>query len=425
MNFEVIQNERAGEKYYRLCHPSGLTMIVYPKAGYHSTYASVGTNFGSINTHFVSSGKEITVPDGTAHYLEHKLFESEEGDAFHKYAKTGASANAYTSFDMTCYLFSCTEKFGESLEILLDLIQSPYFTPETVAKEQGIIGQEIKMYDDSPDWRVMMNLLSAMYHCHPINTDIAGTVESIARITPDILYDCYNSYYNLHNMVLCVAGNVSPEEVLAIADRKLKVSGAFDTKTLFPAEPYEVKQHYIEQRLPVAVPMFCLGFKERTDRVPLTEKEVACTNILLEAFAGEGSALYRKLLDDKLINSSFGSEYNEGNGYRAVMFDGETRDALRVADTIREAVRALKQNGISQEDFEIARRSVYGRIISGFDSPSGIAAQMISGEFSGRTLFGSLEATACVTVEDVNERLKDQLDPDNYTLSVIKGIDEG
>ena len=222
MNFELIENKRIGEKYYKLHHKSGLTIIVYPKEGFNSTYAQIGTNFGSINNHFITNGRKIKVPDGTAHYLEHKLFESEEGDAFTQYAKTGALANAYTSFEKTCYLFSCTEKFRESLEILLDLVQSPYFTPETVAKEQGIIGQEIKMYDDSPDWRVMMNLQQAMYHNNPINIDIAGTVETIAEITPEILYDCYNSYYNLNNMVMCIAGRVSPEEVLEIADRKLK-----------------------------------------------------------------------------------------------------------------------------------------------------------------------------------------------------------
>ncbi len=424
MNFEIIKNERIGEQYYRLCHPSGLTILVYPKQGYNSTYAAVGTDFGSVNKHFIRDGKEIIVPDGTAHYLEHKLFESEEGDAFAQYARTGASANAYTSFDTTCYLFSCTSRFKESLEILFDLIQSPYFTPETVAKEQGIIGQEIKMYEDSPEWRVAMNLWQALYHNHPINIDIAGSVETIAQITPEILYECYNSYYNLHNMVLGVAGNVSPEEVLEIADKKLKVSQPFQTQSIFPEEPYEVKEKYTEQRLPVAVPLFCLGFKEKAPRQFVTIKEMICTNILLEAFAGFGSELYRKLLDSKLINSTFGADYNEGKYYRTVMFEGESRDPLKVSEMILEEVRKLKQNGISQEEFERARRCLYGGIISGFDSPSGLASKMINNEFMGGTSFVSLEETAKVTPEDVNERLKDQLDPENYALSVIKGIDD-
>lgn len=424
MGFEIIENKRLGEKYYRLHHRSGLVINVFPKEGFNSAYAIIGTNFGSVNNHFISDGKEIRVPDGTAHYLEHKLFESEEGDAFSQYAKTGAMANAYTSFEKTCYLFSCTENFKESLEILLDLIQSPYFTPETVAKEQGIISQEIKMYDDSADWRVMMNLYQAMYHNNPINRDIAGDVESIAKITPEILYECYHAYYNLHNMVLSIAGNVSPYDVLEIADRKLKDSPPVETRSIFPDEPYEVKEKYVEQKLPVAVPTFYLGFKEKaSDEMP-TLKELVCTDILLEAFAGDGSELYREMLDQKLINSTFGADYLAGRGYRAVMFEGETHSPSEAANAICAGVRKLKEKGISREDFEIARRSLYGRLISGLDSLSSTANQLIDLEFVGKTLFDQVEVIANITFEDVCERLKDQLDPENISLSVIRGIDD-
>lgn len=424
MNFIETENKRLGEKYYKLHHSSGLTIIVYPKEGFNSTYATIGTKFGSINSKFMHNGKEITVPDGTAHYLEHKLFESEDGDAFSKYAKTGASANAYTSFDVTCYLFLCTDKFEESLEILIDLVQSPYFTEETVAKEQGIIGQEIKMYEDSADWKVMMNLLQAMYQNHPINIDIAGTVDTIANITPETLYECYNSYYNLNNMVMCIAGNVTPEQVLEIADRKLKPSGKLDTKSIFPDEPYEVGKNYVEQVLPVAVPMFELGFKEKAPKNSATTKELICTNILLEAFSGESSDLYRELIDKELINSTFDSEYLEGSGYRAVIFSGESRNPRLAAEAIINAVKKLHENGISEEQFNIARRSVYGKIISGFDNPSSIVSGIINAEFSGREMFESVEMLAEVTVDDVNNRLKDELDFENCTLSVVKGIEE-
>lgn len=424
MGFQIIENERLGEKYYRMKHRSGLVIDVFPKEGYNSAYAIIGTNFGSVNNHFIYNGREVKVPDGTAHYLEHKLFESEEGDAFKQYAKTGAMANAYTSFEKTCYLFSCTENFRESLEILLDLIQSPYFTPETVAKEQGIIGQEIKMYDDSAGWRVMMNLQQAMYHNNPVNTDIAGTVETIAEITPEILYDCYNAYYNLNNMVMVIAGNVSPYEVEEIADRKLKDSPSADTKSIFPDEPYEVKEKYVEQRLPVAVPMFCLGFKENAKTELPTVKEAVCTDILLEAFTGEGSELYRELLDKKLINSTFGADYFAGMGYRAVMFEGETHSPSEAAEAICKGVRKLRETGISREDFEIAKRSVYGSVVSSFDSLSTTANMLIDAEFCGKTLFDYIETVADITFEDVCERLKYQLDPENISLSVVKGIDD-
>ena len=423
MNFIKTVNTRFGEEYYTLRHPSGLKIMICPKEGFHSTYAVIGTHFGSINSTFIHNGATVKVPDGTAHYLEHKLFESEEGDAFSRYARTGASANAYTTFDVTCYLFSCTERFKESLEILFDLMQSPYFTPETVAKEQGIIGQEIKMYADNPDWKVNMNLLQAMYQKHPINTDIAGTVESIAEITPEILYECYHSYYNLNNMILCIAGDVDPEEVLEVADAKLRRDEPVQTESVFPEEPYGVGQTYIEQTLPVAVPSFALGFKERAGKEFASTKEMLCTSILLEAFAGESSALYRRLLDEKMINSSFGSEYWEGCGYRAVFFGGESKMPLEVAEIIKEAVRELHQNGIAQEEFEIAKRCVYGRIARSFDSTFSIASTMINDEFTGRDSLNASEQIAAITLEDVNRRLRDQLDPDNCCLSVIKGIE--
>lgn len=422
MNFEEVKNERLGEKYYTIKHSSGLRILVYPKAGFHSAYTVIGTHFGSINNEFVHNGTRVKVPDGTAHYLEHKLFESEDGDAFKKYAKTGASANAYTSFDKTCYLFSSTEQFEESLEILLDLIQSPYFTPETVAKEQGIIGQEIKMYDDSPEWRVNMNLLQAMYQKHPLNIDIAGTVETIAEITPEILYECYNSFYNLNNMVLAIAGNVDPQQVLSVADRKLKENEPVQTETIFPEEPYEVGKAYVEQILPVSVPLFAFGFKDKCIQRYPTDKESLCTLIIQEAFAGSGSALYRELLDKKFINSSFYSEYNYGFGYSYFAFQGETKYPKEVSETIKEAVRKLHETGISPEDFENARRCIYGRMIRGLDRPSSIASDLIDNTFMGKNFYDSFDIISDITLEDVNLRLKDHLDPENCCLSVIKAI---
>ncbi len=421
MDYIKVENKRLDEHYFRIEHPSGLTVIVYPKKGFNSVYASMGTKFGSIYSRFMFNGKEVTVPDGTAHYLEHKLFESEDGDAFQKYAKTGASANAFTSFDMTCYLFSCTDKFSESLKILLELMQTPYFTKETVAKEQGIIGQEIKMYDDSPDWRVMMNLLQGMYHKHPINIDIAGSVETIANITPEILYECYNSYYNLHNMVLTVVGGADMDEVIKIVDENIKSGKPVDTKIILPDEPYSVVKSYTEQIMSVAVPMFELGFKEKCGTDYAANKEQICTNILMNAFAGESSKLYRRLMDEKLINAGFGYEYFEGLGYRSLIFSGESRDPQTAAGIINEAVRELHKNGISREDFEIAKRAVYGRMTAMFDSKQAIASELISGEFTGREIYEAFDAAAEMTLSDVNERLESQLDADNCCLSVVKG----
>ncbi|MGN0499556.1 MAG: EF-P 5-aminopentanol modification-associated protein YfmH [Ruminococcus sp.] len=425
MEIKEVKSERVAEKYYEINHPSGLTIYVYPKEGYNSAYAIFGTRYGSINTKFsVDDGDIITVPDGIAHYLEHKLFESEDGDAFVRYAQTGANANAYTSFEKTCYLFSCTEKFDESLEILLDFVQSPYFTAQTVAKEQGIIGQEIKMYDDSPDWRVMFNMLENMYHNHPVKIDIAGTVESIAEITAEKLYEVYNVFYNLNNMVLCVSGNVTVDDVLKTADGLLKPSEKHTIHNVFENEPYEIVKPYVEQEFSVSMPMFNLGFKEKPDCVK-GDAQAAHTDILLFLLASETSELYRRLLDANLINSTFSYELFDGPGYCSVIFGGESREPQKVAEIIKDYIVKLRQNGIDKEEFEIAKKSIYGDTVSSLNSVETISNILADYHFKGNNIFDYIDEIANATVEDVTERLNSMLDVNNCTLSVVKPVQDG
>ncbi len=421
MDIKEIKSEALSEKYYKIKHDSGLTIYVYPKEGYSSTYAIFGTKYGSVNNTFkVDNGETVSVPDGIAHYLEHKLFESEDGDAFSRYAKTGANANAYTSFDKTCYLFSCTDNFEESLEILLDFVQSPYFTKETVAKEQGIIGQEIKMYDDSPNWRVMFNMLMNMYHNHPVKIDIAGTVESIAEITPEYLYTCYSTYYNLNNMVLCVAGNATVDTVIEIANRMLKKSEYHEIDNIFEEEPDSIVAPYVEQKLPVGMPLFNLGFKEKASECRVDEKTLAYTEILLFMLASSTSELYRELMDDGLINSSFGYEFFEGEGFVATVFSGESHNPEKVSQRIKDYVLALKSEGISPKEFEIAKKATYGDAVASLNSTDNIANMIADFDFSDRELFAYIDAIANAKVEDIEERLSQMLDADKSTLSVIR-----
>lgn len=423
MKLEKITSERVQDSYYKIKHPSGLNIFIYPKEGSNSAYAVFGTRYGSIDTSFQRSDENevCTVPEGIAHFLEHKLFESEDGDAFARYAKTGASANAYTSFDMTCYLFSCTEQTYESLEILLDFVQSPYFTEETVQKEQGIIGQEIRMYDDDPQWRVMFNLLGALYHTHPVKIDIAGTVESIAKITPDYLYRCYHTFYNLNNMALCVAGNVDPDKVMEVCDRLLKTSKPVEVKRIFEEEPAGIVKDRVEQSLSVAVPLFQMGFKEPAR--DHTVKELAETEILLELFASDASPLFRRLLDANLINtSSFGSEYFEGPGYAAIIFSGESKDPDAVAAEIRKEVARLRKEGISQDAFNRAKKAIYGRNVAALNSAESLANAMISLTFAQRELFSYIDALASATLSDVENRLNEQLREEYSALSVVSPI---
>ncbi len=420
MDITEIKSELTGDSYYKINHSSGLVIYVYPKEGYKSAYALFGTKYGSINTAFsVDGGEKITVPDGIAHYLEHKLFESEDGDAFERYAKTGANANAYTSFEKTCYLFSCTDNFEQSLEILLDFVQDPYFTAQTVQKEQGIIGQEIKMYDDSPEWRVMFNMLEGMYKNHPVRIDIAGTVESIAEITAEKLYQVYNVFYNLNNMALCVSGNVTVDGVLKIADKMLKPCEKHEITNYFEEEPYEVNTEFVEQTFPVSMPMFNLGFKERADKT-LDEKSLAQTDILLYMLASDTSTLYRSLMDANLINSSFSYELFEGPGYCSVIFGGESRAPKQAAEMIKQYISKVKKEGLKKEDFEIAKKAVYGDAVSSLNSVSSVSNAIIDYHFNGNNLFNYIDEVSKATFDDVSKRLSQMLDVCNCTLSVVK-----
>lgn len=417
-----VKSERLGESYFEIDHPSGLKILVYPKKNYAATYAVFGTRYGSIDTEFRLNGEEkfTCVPEGIAHFLEHKLFESEDLDAFERYAKTGASANAYTSFDKTCYLFSCTGKFQESLEILLDFVTHPYFTEKTVQKEQGIIGQEIQMCRDEAGWEALFSLLRAMYKTHPVHIDIAGTVESIAEITPELLYKCYETFYNFSNMVLCVAGNVTPDEVLSVADRLLKPQKPIRIERKFHREPREVAESYTEETLSVAFPIFSLGFKEAVETPERSLREILISDIILEAVAGKTSAFYSELLEAGLINTSFESEYFCGYGYAAWIFTGESPDGREVQKRITARIRALQESGISKADFERIRKKLYGRSIMQFNDIDGIANAMVSAYFCKEGLFDETEILQSLTLDEVNARLRTALQTDCASLSVIK-----
>lgn len=417
-----VKSERLDESYFEIDHPSGLKILVYPKKNYAATYAVFGTRYGSIDTEFRLNGEEkfTCVPEGIAHFLEHKLFESEDLDAFERYAKTGASANAYTSFDKTCYLFSCTGKFQESLEILLDFVTHPYFTEKTVQKEQGIIGQEIQMCRDEAGWEALFSLLRAMYKTHPVRIDIAGTVESIAEITPELLYKCYETFYNFSNMVLCVAGNVTPDEVLSVADRLLKPQKPIRIERKFHREPREVAESYTEETLSVAFPIFSLGFKEAVETPERSLREILISDIILEAVAGKTSAFYSELLEAGLINTSFESEYFCGYGYAAWIFTGESPDGREVQKRITARIRALQESGISEADFERIRKKLYGRSIMQFNDIDGIANAMVSAYFCKEGLFDETEILQSLTLDEVNARLRTALQTDCASLSVIK-----
>ena len=425
MKKEIISNARTDEEYTRVLHDSGLEILIWKTEGHSVKHALFGTRYGSVNTTFKTSDDPdfVTVPNGIAHYLEHKLFENEDCDVFDLYAQTGASGNAYTSFDRTCYLFTCTDNFIPSLRILLDFVQKPYFTEETVRKEQGIIGQEIRMYDDSPDWKVFFNLLEGIYHENPVRIDIAGTQESIAMINADLLYRCYNTFYNLHNMVLAIAGDVDEDEILSVCDELLKPCENKDLVSIVPEEPDTVKESYKEQSFEVAVPMFNLGFKSKPVSNEDIVRETVLCNMAEELLMGETSELYKTLYDGGLINSAFYFETFSGDGFFVPIFGGESRDPEKVREMLNDEIKRRMIEGFDPESFEIAKKHYYGSLIKGLGSPESIATGLINAGLRGTgDAFSVIEAVADVSLEDVNACLKTRFDTDNSTLSVIRPI---
>ncbi len=416
-----IKNELLNDSYFEIDHKSGFKIFVYPKENYSSAYAVFGTKYGSIDTCFRVEGNEefTTVPEGIAHFLEHKLFESEELDAFARYAKTGASANAYTSFDKTCYLFQCSGNFEKSLEILLDFVSNPYFTEQTVQKEQGIIGQEIKMYQDEPGWESLFALLRAMYHNHPVRIDIAGTVESISHITAELLYECYETFYNPANMALAVVGNVTVKQVLEIADRMLKPKESKKIERKFQIEPETVVEDTIVRNLAVSMPIFAIGYKEKITTPTRTLKETLESNILLDIIGGKTSPLYEEMLTDGLINTTFDIEYFEGFGYSAHIFNGESLEPEKVRERINKEIEKMKKQGVNKETFDRIKKKHYGGFIMNFNDIDSLANALIGGYFNGDGLYDQLEVLESITLEDINNRLN-AINIENSSMSIIK-----
>ncbi len=421
-NRQIIKNELTGDEYTFIKHKSGLDILVWEMEGFSTTDALFGTKYGSINTRFKTAAeKEFTsVPEGIAHFLEHKLFENEDCDVFELYAKTGASANAYTSFDKTCYLFSCSDNYKESLDILLSFVQSPYFTKETVDKEQGIIAQEIKMCNDNPNLRVFYNMLKCLYHNHPVKIDIAGTVNSISKIDAELLYKCYNTFYNLHNMVLVVAGNVKVDEVLEIADRKLKKCDDIKLETEFPDEPDTIVSKENICKMSVGIPIFNIGYKSKpsTGYAGLKAELEAC--VALSVMADSSSVLYKSMMEDGLINTSFSTEVFDGNGYFTVIFGGESKNPREVMKRINDEIDRLKIHGIDRTMYENIKKSTYGSAIRELDSTESVASAMINSYFSDVSPFDTMKILTEMTYDDVQKCICERFNPENAAISIVE-----
>ena len=422
MVFEKIYNKTLNETLYKGRHKSGLTIYVLPKKEHSKSYAMFATHYGSIDSEFIVPGEATitTVPDGIAHFLEHKLFEQPGGgNAFDEYSKTGASANAFTSFNTTAYLFSCTDKFYENLEILLGFVGQPYFTDENVQKEQGIIGQEIRMYDDDPNWRVFFNMLEALYVNHPVRKDIAGTVETIAEINKDILYKCYNTFYNPSNMILFTCGDVDPEMVEEVADKHIKANEQAEIGRFYKTEPERINKAKVEQNLSVATPLFLLGFKDTDvgyEGEMLLKKDIT-TSILLDMLAGKSSEMYNELYEQGLINDSFSASYEGERDYGFSAMGGESPNPELVQEII---LKGLASANLTEQEFQRCKKVQKGQFLRMFNSVDRLSHSFVTNLFKGIDLFNFLDVCDSVTLQDVQSRLQRHLTSENAAISVIK-----
>ena len=419
MSFTLKENKAIGEKYYYAKHKSGLDVYVFPK-DMGTSYAAFATKFGSVDSVFTTDGRKVTLPDGVAHFLEHKMFENSDGrDTFELYAKTGASANAYTSNNRTVYLFSAADNIYESLEILLGFVTDPYFTKETIAKEQGIIGQEIKMYDDNPDWQLYFGMLEGMYVNNPVKIDIAGTVETIAEITPNTLFDAYNTFYNLDNMVLVISGKVTPEEVEKVCDKMLSYKKAPAIERIYPEEPKQVNKEFVTRKMQVAMPMFSVGIKDNS--CPMTGKELgkkrATYGILMDMMFSKSAPFYTRLMDEGLIDSGFSFAYEGHETFGYAELSGNSDEPRKVYEEIKKEIEHYKKNGLDKESFERIKRANYAHLLRLFNSTDDIANEMVSALFDGLDILDYPEICASVTFEDVTKLLCDGFE--HFTLSEI------
>lgn len=413
------------ETVYSETLDNGLQVFVLPKKGFRKTFATFSTRYGSVDNYFaVGDEPPVRVPDGIAHFLEHKMFEEPEGDVFAKFASNGASANAYTSFDRTVYLFSATDRIRENVTTLLNFVQNPHFTDENVEKEKGIISQEIKMYADQPDWRVYFGLIEAMYHVHPVHIDIAGTVESISQITKETLYLCYRTFYHPQNMIVFIVGGVDPQEMIELvnenqAGKTFEPQG--EIRRIFEEEPIPVKEKYKRIRLPVSLPKCMFGIKEKETGLKgpdLLRKELT-TKLLFDLLFSPSSRLYQLLYDEKLITDSFGAEYNCTPEYSFSVIGGDTRDPDALVQRVKEVVEEWKTSGIPEELFERTRKKRIGAFFRMLNSPEAIAGEFTKHRFRGTDLFDVLPLYEQISLAETEQRLREHFDWDQLSVCVV------
>jgi predicted Zn-dependent peptidase len=424
---EKIQFKQLQEELYHEKLENGLEVYILPKKGFNKTFATFTTKYGSIDNHFVPLGSEeyIKVPDGIAHFLEHKLFEKEDGDVFQQFSKQGASANAFTSFTRTAYLFSSTSNVELNLETLMDFVQEPYFSEKTVEKEKGIIGQEITMYDDNPDWRLYYGVIQNLYQNHPVRIDIAGTVESISHINKDLLYECYGTFYHPSNMLLFVIGPVNVEQIMKqIKDNqnKKQFEQVTEIKRQFPSEPIVAAEKKQVLQMNVQTSKCLVGVKAKQVDQSGSDmlKNELSLNIILDILFGKSSENYHRLYTEGLIDDTFSYDYSQEKGFGFAMIGGDTPDPDKLAETLKSMLLTAKQGDeFTSESLERTKKKKIGGFLRAVNSPEYIANQFTRYAFNEMNLFDIVPTLESITMDEIKTVAAEFISEDRFTVCQV------
>ena len=420
-----INCEQIKEKAYIEKLANGLEIIIIPKKNINKKYVMFGTKFGSIDNRFImpKTGEEVFIPDGVAHFLEHKMFEQENGkNSLDVLMALGVDANAYTTSNHTAYLFECTDHFYEALNELMDYVQHPYFTDENVEKEKGIIGQEITMYDDDPGWGIYLGAMDCMYKDNPIKIDTAGTIESISEITPDVLYKCYRTFYNPSNMVIVACGDFEPENLLQeLKNRLVEKEEQGKITRIYPEDDGRINKKYVKKKMNVSMPIFMVGYKDRIirDKKDLVKRHIAI-ELILNIVIGESSELYSRLYESGILQAGVDFEYEFSEQYAHVLISSRANEPEKIAEEIKQEIKKLKQEGINEENLERSKKKLYGEYVTEYNNVDDVARMFLSDWMKGINSFEYIEVFKDINKEYVEKVLKEVFVEENMVLSVVK-----
>ncbi len=416
---ETVRNNKIDETVYTDTLENGMKIIVIPKKNTSKKYIIWATKFGSIDNNFIEpkTGEEIKVPDGVAHYLEHKMFENENGvDSLYKMMALGLDANAYTTNDHTAYLFAGTDNFYEGLDELMSYVQHPYFTDQNVEKERGIIGQEIGRYDDEPAWKLYVNTMDCLYKNNAVKLDIAGTVESISKITKEVLYSCYNTFYHPSNMIMCISGDFEPEKIIEeIKKRLLPREKMEEIKRIYPEEPKGINMKEKEANMGNSMPAFMIGYKDELDEDKV--KVDLASQIIFNSLLGKASKLFQDLYTEGLLISQLDMSYEFSRTYAHALIGGESKEPRRIYEKILEV---LKNEEVSQEDFERSKKKIYGSLVSEYNDVEDIGRMYLSDAIKGINSIEYIDKIEEIDLDYVNEILRKLYKENESVISIVK-----